>query len=130
MLTTLLLTVHLYLNFPRPDETVRGYGAGDITWQLIEMEGAPFPAPATLRFPRRGQIAGNGPCNSYRATMNVPYPWFGIGPIAATRRACPDLATELNYFDALQRTTLSEVFGDTLILSDDDGPLLVFKSAE
>ena len=114
----------------RSDETVRAYGAGDRTWLLVELDGAAFTGRATLTFPGPGQIAGDAPCNSYSAEMTVPYPWFEAGTIAATRRACPDLAAEAAFFEALSNASISEVFGDTLMLSDDNGPRLVFKAAD
>lgn len=112
------------------DETVAAYGAADRTWALVELFGTPFDARATLRFPETGKIAGRGPCNSYDADMSVPYPWFQAGPIRATKRACPDLAAEQAFFEALTDMTLSEVLGDVLILRDDAGREMVFKASE
>jgi len=112
------------------DETLRAYGAADKVWHLMELRGAPFTAQTTLTFPEPGQIAGAAPCNRYFATQDAPYPWFKAGPIGATKRVCPNLAAETSYFAALTAATLSEVLGDTLILSDEDGPLLVFKARD
>ncbi|MEM9580800.1 MAG: META domain-containing protein [Pseudomonadota bacterium] len=42
--------------------------------------------------------------------------------------ACPDLAQETLYFDALERMSLVEVQGDTLILSNDTGEQMVFRA--
>ncbi|MGC3938402.1 META domain-containing protein [Roseobacter sp. EG26] len=112
----------------RPDETVSAYGAAGKTWQLVELNGQTVDQIATLTFPEEGRIAGEGPCNSYSAAMTVPYPWFEAGPIASTRRACPDLDFEADYFTALSEMTLSEVLGDTLILSTPEGAQMVFKS--
>ena len=112
------------------DETVRAYGAGDKTWHLVELDGKPFDARATLTFPETGKIAGQAPCNAYSAPMTVPYPWCAAGHIAATRRACPDLASETAFLDALTEVTISDVLGDTMILSDDSGERLVFKAAD
>ncbi|AXI45068.1 META domain-containing protein [Sulfitobacter sp. SK012] len=112
------------------DETVRAYGADDQIWTLTELNGEPFNAKATLLFPEPGSIAGDAPCNSYTATMSAPYPWFEAGPIAATRRACPDLATESVFLAALSAASLSEVAGDTLILSNPDGLSMVFTATD
>jgi heat shock protein HslJ len=110
------------------DETISAYGAADKTWQLTELGNAPFNPQATLSFPAPGQISGQGPCNSFTASQDVPYPWFRAGPIASTRMACPDMAAETAFFTALSEATLSEDLGNTLILSNDDGVLLVFRS--
>lgn len=110
------------------DETLRGYGAADKTWVLTEARDFTPHPKITLTFPEKGRIAGQAPCNSYFATMDVPYPWFETGPIAATKRACPDLRIETVFFNALSNASLSEVLDNTLILSDDDGMLMVFRS--
>lgn len=110
------------------DETLRGYGGADKVWTLTELDGAPFGATATLTFPEEGAIAGRGPCNSYRATMTVPYPWFEAGPVMSTKMACPDLQREAQFFEALSAMSLSEVLGDVMILSTPDGREMVFKA--
>lgn len=124
-----LIIIALVLLTWRPDETIRAYGAGDTLWTLHTLDGAPFTAPATLRFTARHEIAGRGPCNSYSATMDIPYPWFGTGPIAATKRACPDLAAEATFFKTLRAASQSEVRNGKLILSNEDGVLMTFGPA-
>ena len=109
------------------DETVSGYAETDATWRLAELDGTPFPARATLRFPEEGAVAGDAPCNAFRGPQTVPYPWIAIGPLAATRRACPDMASETAYLAALEAMTLAEVAGDVLILTDDAGREMVFR---
>ena len=129
---TLRISLILLVLLPacRDDESVRAYGAADKQWRLIELNDQPFIAKATLTFPEEGRIAGSAPCNSYSGTMTVPYPWFEAGPIAATKRACPDLAEESAFFAALDAVTLSEVLGDTMILSNTDGLSMVFKAGD
>ena len=114
----------------RTDETVRAYGGADRVWTLKELGGAPFPTTATLTFPKAGEIAGQGPCNRYFGAMKAPYPWFKAGPIGSTRMACPNLNAETAFLNALKAVTLSEVAGDTLILSNTDGLEMVFKATD
>ena len=109
------------------DETVRAYGAADRIWTLVEINGQPFDAAATLTFPDDDMIAGKAPCNQYFASMKVPYQWFEVGPIRATKMACPDLQKEAEYLKNLQQMTLSEVLGNVLILSTSEGQNMVFK---
>ena len=123
-----LLLTAAALQACQKDETVRAYGGGDRLWVLTEIDDTPFPARATLRFPEPGLIAGEAPCNSYRAEMTVPYPWFEAGPIIATRRGCADLAAETRFLEALGRASLSEVAGDVLLLTDPDGLVMVFRA--
>lgn len=110
------------------DETLTGYGAADRLWTLQSLDGAPFPARATLTFPEPGRLAGQAPCNSFSGPQAAPYPWFDTGPLVTTRRACPDLAQETAFLSALEAMTLAEVQGDVLILSTEEGRELVFAA--
>lgn len=123
-----------FLSFPillasyLADETITAYGGADVIWTLTEMDRAPFTARATLVFEDGGAVYGQAPCNRFRATQSVPYPWIEIGPIMATKMACPDLEAEDAYLTALQEMTLAEVSGPVLILSNDEGREMVFRA--
>lgn len=110
------------------DETLSGYAPENTTWIWQELDGAPAPAPATLKL-GPGRISGRAPCNSYSARQTVPYPWFKLVGIAATKMACPELAAEAAYFKALEEMTLSEVSGDLLLLSNDAGREMLFVAS-
>ena len=110
------------------DETVSAYGGSATEWRLVELDGTPFAATATLNLSEPGRISGQAPCNSYFADQSAPYPWFRAGPIGATRRACPALDQENAFLTALSEMSLSEVSGDTLILSNDAGREMVFTA--
>ncbi|NRP12932.1 hypothetical protein XMM379_000914 [Aliiroseovarius sp. xm-m-379] len=111
------------------DETLSGYAPEKTTWVWQELDGGPAPARATLTLGPRGQVSGQAPCNSYSAKVTVPYPWFELGNIIATRRACPELADETAYFSALEAMSLAEVSGDTLLLSNDAGRDMLFVAS-
>jgi heat shock protein HslJ len=111
-----------------PDETISGYADPDAVYVLDTLDGAAFTTRATLQLNETGQITGDGPCNSFFADQTAPYPWFAAGPIAATRRACPDLDAESQYFTALSEMSISETLGNVLILSNDAGREMVFQS--
>ncbi len=110
------------------DETLSGYAPEETTWVLESLNGAPFDANSTLTFPEKGRIAGKAPCNSFRASQSVPYPWFSLDGIASTKMTCPHIAQETQFFEALQNMTLSEVSGNTLILSNEDGSQMLFRA--
>ncbi|MBQ0749546.1 MAG: META domain-containing protein [Roseovarius sp.] len=112
------------------DETVTGYGGAEAVWHLESLDGAAFPARATLMFPAEGELAGEGPCNRYSGRQTVPYPWFAAQDVTATKRACPELAEEALYLTALAEMTLVEVLGDVMILSNDAGREMVFRAGE
>lgn len=130
LFTVGVLILGTALSACRRDETVTAYGAAGKTWQLVELDGETVSYTATLRFPEPGQIAGRAPCNSFSGAMTVPYPWFEASDVVATRAACPELPGETAYLTALSEMTLSEVLGDTLILSTPDGRKMVFTAAE
>lgn len=109
------------------DETVTAYADMD-SFVLTSINGTPFEASATLNVGDAGRISGTAPCNSYNAAQTAPYPWFALGPIAATRRACPDLAAESAYFETLSQMTNVEVVGSVLILRNDTGAEMVFDA--
>ena len=111
------------------DETISGYADPNATYQLIEMAGEPVTARATIRFPEQGNASGDAPCNSWSAAQTAPYPWIELGPIAATRRACPELADEARFFEMLGQMRLAEVQGPILILTSEDGDEMVFRAA-
>ena len=124
----ILLTALATLPACQSDETLRGFSGDTKVWRVQEIDGAAFPARATLSFPEKGRFAGTAPCNRYFGTIDVPYPWFEARQIGITKMACPDLAAEGLFFAALAEMTLSEVSGDTLILSNDAGQEMVFKA--
>ncbi len=109
------------------DETISGYADPEAVYDLAEFEGSTAQFEASIAFPEEGRTAGAGPCNQFIAEQSAPYPWFEIGPIAATRRACPELEAEQQFFERLGMMTLAEVSGDVLILSNDDGEEMVFR---
>jgi heat shock protein HslJ len=112
------------------DETLRSYGGADKTWQLVELNGAAFADTATLTFPAKHKVAGNGPCNRFSATLDVPYPWFNVTQVVSTKMACPALAHETAFFDTLSAASISEVLGNTMILSNPEGLMMVFNAAD
>lgn len=110
------------------DETLSGFVEPGTVFELRTLDGDTFNARANITFPEPGQVAGQGPCNSFSARQSAPYPWFAIDAIAATRRACPELSQEAAFFDALGAMTLAEVSGRTLILPDSEGQEMVFEA--
>jgi len=71
------------------------------------------------------RAAGSGGCNRFSGTFDVGRGSLGIGPLVATKMACPSMDTETAYFRALERTRLFRIRGRTLDLMDDTGKVLV-----
>ena len=118
----------LAVNACGPDETISGYAEPSAIYHLVSLDGAPFTATATISFPEQGSVSGQGPCNRYSASQNTFYPWFELGPILSTRRACPELNAEAAFFAALSEISLAEVAGDVLLLTGENGRELTFEA--
>ena len=111
-----------------PDETVTAFMQSDATYRLMTLDGIPVSADAALQVSEPGALAGEAPCNTFSAEVKAPYPWFELGPIRATRRACPGLAEEARLFETLQDMRFAEVQGSVLILTGEDGAEMVFRA--
>ena len=98
------------------------------SWTLLELNGdqpALADSEVTINF-RDGEVAGSGGCNSYTGSFSVdevnPFV-MTIGPLAATRQACPDPAgsQETAYFTALENVShWAYVFGRLALYYQDD----------
>ena len=102
------------------DETISGYADHTAVYGLVELNGEPVTSDATVTFPTEGRAEGTVPCNAWSANQTAPYPWIELGPIAATRRGCPELAFESRFFEALTNVSLAEVSGPLLVLLGDE----------
>ncbi len=122
------LAVLVLLAACNEDETVSGYVDDNTIFALQSINEQPFQASATIDLSETGKVSGEGPCNSYSAEQSAPYPWFDLGPIAATERACEDLSAEVTFFQALQSMTIAEVNGPIIILTNDAKEEMVFEA--
>jgi heat shock protein HslJ len=123
-----LLILPIVLTACAGDETISGFVDTGATYQLAEIDGAPFGAAATISFPETGLVRGQAPCNAYSAEQTAPYPWFALGSIRATRATCADAPAEAMFFDTLAAMSQIEVSGDVMILRDDGGREMIFTS--
>lgn len=112
------------------DETISAFVDKNATYRLVEIDGEPFDAPATVSFPKKGVISGQAPCNSFSGDLAAPYPWFELGIMRATRSVCGQIDAEKAFFKALAAMTLIEASGDFLILRDDNEREMVFIKSE
>lgn len=124
----LFLSLSFLLSNCAKDETISGYVDSNIEFHLSEFNGRPFGATASIRFPEQGRVTGKAPCNTYAASQSAPLPWLEIGPIRSTRATCDDLVFEIEFFDALTRMNLIETHGEVVILRNEAGEELVFRT--
>ena len=101
-------------------------GLRGTTWRLRSLEGQPVDLgkrQPTLVFTALGSaLTGNAGCNGYRSeyslaaehNIDIPMP-------VATKMACPELATERAFFQALMGASTYEFAGEMLVLRDAAG---------
>ena len=74
-------------------------------------------------------ISGNAGCNSYHASYEADGSQISFGPIAATKKICPEdeQSTEDRYLQLLAEIGTYEVSGRSMSMNDTDGtPVLQF----
>lgn len=86
-------------------------------WRLIDLNGERVGPQVTIDLSRPGQVAGQAPCNRYSGPYTGDLPEFRPGPLRVTRMACPELALERAFLEALERVTRAETERDRLILT-------------
>lgn len=98
------------------------------TWTLVSLGGQPLAQgarPPTAVFDGI-RLSGFGGCNRYTGQVEDKTPGtIAIGPLAATKMACPSPAMEVEdrYFAALAQVTQYRVAGSRLVLSGPSGEL-------
>jgi heat shock protein HslJ len=66
---------------------------------------------------------GHAGCNRFGGSVTVAAPdQLTFGPLRSTRMACPALATESSFLQALEATRRYRISGDTLRLYDASSP--------
>ena len=67
------------------------------------------------------QVAGTTGCNSYSGSYSMDEFGVEIGPVAATKKACPDMTTEDIFLKALSNVARIDQGDDVLRLFDASG---------
>ena len=106
-------------------------GPENTEWVLVELGSGSVPALPGGRQPSlrldaaRKQATGYAGCNNYFGSYELAGAALRFGPLAATRRACPDpeSAVETRYREALARVRGWKLEAGELLLVDDGGVL-------
>jgi heat shock protein HslJ len=96
-----------------------------VDWHLVGLEGLPVTFSAVMTFDG-DQVGGKAPCNSWGGKNQTVLPAIRLGPIRVTRMACPDLAAEAAFFEALQAMQRAELDQGHLYLTGPEGRLMEF----
>ena len=81
-----------------------------------------------VQFSDDKEFRGNGGCNNFFGTYDLNGTRLKVGPIASTKRACPELDQEREFLTALQKATRIEATHLVLKFFDVNGDeLLLLK---
>ena len=102
-------------------------------WQLIQLDGEtiqPREGCFTVTLSaENGQLSGVGACNRLSGTYRSDEKRsLRIGPLAATRMACPDLKREQAFIEALESATHYDMDGPMLLILSDGELRAVFQA--
>lgn len=78
-----------------------------------------------IQFKEDGSVAGFGGCNRFFGNYTYDDDRLEIGPLAATKKACLQLAQEQEFFNALETTKGVEATRLVLILKNESGETLM-----
>jgi heat shock protein HslJ len=95
------------------------------SWLAATVAGQPVPADVavTLEFPAADRIAGRSGCNRYSGPIGVVDGRLVIGPLAATRMACPppQMTLETAFLGALNGASRLRRDNSALVVEPTDG---------
>ena len=97
------------------------------SWRVIDGVEQLDDVAVTAEFDE-SNISGSSGCNNYQAKYEVTGARFRLlGPVAITRKMCPDLqmSVETEFLNQLTNTTSIRLNGDRLELTSDDGRILL-----
>ena len=90
------------------------------SWRLEDLAGAGVidDAPASLEFSDGGRVSGSATCNRFTGTATLTGNAISFGPLATTRKACPEalMSQETRYLQALEVAERVEVQDSLLYL--------------
>lgn len=99
-----------------------------IDWRpvVIGADTMPDDSGMSVQFAVDGSINGNGGCNGFFGSVEKTETGISIGPLGATRKACPQpiMDRESAFLDALQNTTSFQTGKESLQLLDSENVLL------
>ncbi len=102
-------------------------GMSGVDWHLVGLEGQEIGWIASLRF-EGDKVAGKAPCNRWFGTNTAALPALAFQGLGATRMACPDLAAETVFFEALQAMQRAELDQGHLYLTGPEGRMMEFAT--
>ena len=100
-----------------------------IKWRAVSVGDQIIPADSGMyiQFEVDGSIKGHAGCNGIFGSLEQRASGVGVGPLGATRMACPEpvMSREVAFIDAVQKTANFQSTGDNLSLLDEESGVLV-----
>ena len=100
-----------------------------IKWRAVSVgeEAIPANSGIYIQFEVDGSIKGHAGCNGFFGSLEQRQSGVGVGPLGATRMACPDpiMSRELTFIDAVQKMASFQSTSDNLSLLDEENDVLV-----
>ena len=104
------------------------------SWKLTSHGSADSPtaaltdAPATITFDANGKLTGNSGCNQLGGNYEIKGDQIAFGPIASTRKRCPDaqMSQEDIVLQVLTGSAKLKIEGNILTITNKD-MVLVFE---
>jgi len=101
----------------------------DVAWRPTHLGEMTIDEDTEMRiqFEVTGQFGGHGGCNRFFGSYELIDGALIIGPIGATRMACPEpsMSIEISYFEALNGAKSASRIGNRLAVKNADGENLV-----
>jgi heat shock protein HslJ/uncharacterized membrane protein len=97
-------------------------------WRVLSINGTRTPASNFYVNFMPGQIGAKFGCNSLSGNYTQVGSIVSVGPIAATRMACPDMAFENQGSRILQQALTLSGFGNRITLSNDRGRIELVRA--
>lgn len=106
------------LTKPKPDRTIHSLAGSE--W------GIKNGSKQFVQFQNNGELLGSGGCNNFFGTYDLNGTVLTIGPLASTKKMCPDgMDAEQDFLTALQKSTRIEATHFTLKIFDANDELLL-----
>ena len=102
-------------------------------WKLLSIDGVALDPPtgrkeAHLILRPDYRVTGFGGCNTFNGNWEQEDERLMIGPLMATRMACPEIDSERAFLAALDGDVLTTIAGEVLTVSGSNGTELVFQA--
>ena len=106
-------------------------GGAEVTgvkWRpvMVGDDAIPDDSGMFIQFEVDGSIKGHGGCNGFFGSLEQTESGIGVGPLGATRMACPEpvMSREMTYLDAIQKTRNFDTGSADMRLLDEDNEVL------